>query len=158
MRHTHKKEMDLSTHECTSSCFCHLFTDLCRGRTYFFSIWILSNFISFYYILLYSTFFISFYLNLFFSYHILCWFILFVFLLFLFIFFSYYSIQFNCWVWHSSARLSIICQACLLPEGDRLQRWHSCLYTYSIPDWVVGTVYIVCTHVLYADCDCTVVV
>ena len=123
------------------------------GRTFFLS--------EFYLILFYFTLFYFFYFILFkfvFSYHILCWFILFVFLLFLFIFFSYYSIQFNCWVWHSSARLSIICQACLLPEGDRLQRWHSCLYTYSIPDWVVGTVYIVCTHVLYADCDCTVVV
>ena len=105
MRHTHKKEMDLSTHECTSSCFCHLFTDLCRGRTYFFSIWILSNFILFYYILHYSTFFISFYLNLFFSDHILCWFILFVFLLLILIFF--HIIQFNSIAECGIAQLSV---------------------------------------------------
>ena len=140
LRHTHKKEMDLSTHECTSLCFCHLFTDLCRGRTYFFSIWILSNFILFYFVLLC---FISFYLNLLFSYHILCWFF---FLLFIFIF-SYYSIQFNCRVWHSSAQLSIICQACLLPEVDRLQCWHLCQYFVAschlmVTDWNACLIYV----------------
>ena len=29
LRHTHKREMELSTPDCTSSYFCHLFTDLC---------------------------------------------------------------------------------------------------------------------------------
>merc|ERR1712208_67800 len=38
-----------------------------------------------------------------------------------------------------------------------LQCLHSCQYTSSIPDLVVLTVYVVCTHVLYTVCDCTVV-
>ena len=85
LRHTHKQEMDLSTHDCTSSFFCHLFTDPCWGRTSFFSIWIWSNFILFYFILLY---FISFYLNLLFfiSYHMLIYLIfspLFIFVFFI---------------------------------------------------------------------------
>merc|ERR1712208_143412 len=38
-----------------------------------------------------------------------------------------------------------------------LQCLHSCQYTSSIPDLVVLAVYVVCTHVLYTVCDCTVV-
>ena len=33
LRHTHKQEMELRTCVCTSSYFCHLFTDPCWGRT-----------------------------------------------------------------------------------------------------------------------------
>ena len=155
LRHTHKQEMELLTHDCTSSCFCHLFTDPCQGKTYFF----LSEL---YLVLFYTTLF----------YFILFHFILSIFLL---QFFSLYTILLcflinyilpilsNSIQWLSVAYLSsafhyFSLQGRLLPEGNRLQRWHSCLYTYSIPDRVVGTVYIVCTHLLYTDCDCTVVV
>ena len=38
----------------------------------------------------------------------------------------------------------------------RLQHRNSCQYSCSIPDCVVPTVWVVCTHVLYSDCHCTV--
>ena len=87
------------------------------GRTFFLSEFYL---ILFYFTLFYFFYFILFKFVFFLSYFMLIYFICFPSISFYF--FSYYSIQFNCSVWHSSARLSIICQACLLPEGDRLQR------------------------------------
>ena len=81
LRHTHKQEMELRTCVCTSSYFCHLFTDPCWGKTYFF----LNKF---YFIL---SYFISFDLIL--SYFILFYFILFYFVLFYFIFVLFLQLQ-----------------------------------------------------------------
>jgi len=45
----------------------------------------------------------------------------------------------------------------LSPDSNRLQCPDSCQYTSSIPDWVMRTVNVVCTHILYTAFDCTVV-
>ena len=92
LRHTHKQEMELKTCVCTSSYFCHLFTNSCWGRTYFFFIWNNVYLFFFYYIKSYITlhmfkFFL--YIFLLFFYFIFLFSILFYFILFHFILFCY---------------------------------------------------------------------
>ena len=134
MRHTHKQEMELSTPDCTSSYFCHLFTDLCWGRTYLFSIWIylilfhstLFYFILFHFILTIFLFIIFYYIFFhFIPFNVLFLnlFLLLYFALSYFILLCIFPIQFNCRVWHSSAHHSIIC---LLKRV--------CVYTLKVTD------------------------
>ena len=132
------------------------------------------NFISFNYILLNFTLF-NFNNFFYFSYDIL----------FFWLFFNYFYffqfIQFNSiadcgkaqlslplfvstspstvWRWQTATLTLVPILHCQLsPDSNRLKCLIWCLYTSSIPDWVVGTVYFVYTHLLYTDCDYTVVV
>ena len=87
LRHTHKQEMELKTCVCTSSYFCHFFTNSCWGRTYFFlseimliySFFIILNLILLYICLknfIYFFIIFLFYVVLFFFYFILFYFFL----------------------------------------------------------------------------------
>ena len=81
LRHTHKQEMELKTCVCTSSYFCHFFTNSCWGRTYFFLSEIMFIYSFFYYIISYYFTYISFFYIYFYYFLILYCFILFCFII-----------------------------------------------------------------------------
>ena len=99
LRHTHKQEMELKTCVCTSSYFCHFFTNSCWGRTYFFLseiMLIYSFFIILNLILLYIC--LKFFYIFLYYFFILCCFIFFLFYFILFFFnfiFRYFNVNVN---------------------------------------------------------------